>query len=534
MFKNYFSMLKKEFSGYSLNKFSKDVLAGLTVTAVALPLALAFGESCGASAAAGLVTAIIAGLIIGALSGGSFQISGPTGAMSAILMGIVAKEGLSSVFMVSFFAGVIILLCAVLKLGKLVQMIPRPVVTGFTSGIAIIIALGQIDNFFGTSSVGASALEKLSSYSHLGFKPNIHAVILGLIVIAVMIIWPKKWNAVIPSSLIGICVSTVVCVSLGLDADKVGEIPKTLFLSQRLTFDGFDFSKIGAYISPAFSIAALGIIESLMCGASAKRMKNDDFDADTELVAQGIGNIIIPFFGGVPATAAIARTSVAIKSGCQTRVTGIVHALGLLASMFLLGPVMAQIPLSALAGVLMVTAFRMNEWSEIRYFFGKRFYGASAKFLITMLATVIFDLTVAIIIGIVFSMILFVLNSSKMTCQFSKIDNVSVENESELESTYALYITGPIFFMNSEKLEKFSRKTPDNCKTLIISFRGVPAVDTTGVETVSEIIKELRNNNIRVKVCGLAENPETMLHRGGVLQEIGAENVFETINKALI
>lgn len=407
MLKKFGIRLKNEFQGYNAKALSKDIMAGLTVTAVALPLALAFGESCGASAAAGLVTAIIAGLIIGALSGASFQISGPTGAMSAILIGIVAGDGgLQSVFYVSFIAGIIILLCAVFKLGRLVQMIPRPVITGFTSGIAIIIALGQIDNFFGTVSEGESAIAKLMSYGELGFAPNVQAIILGLIVVAIMILWPKKLGAIIPGSLIGIIVSTIVCVIAGFNVPVVGEIPKTLFLEERLDLAAFDFGKLASYISPAISIAALGIIESLLCGASASRMKNESFDADQELVAQGIGNVIIPFFGGVPATAAIARTSVAIKSGCNTRICGIVHALGLLASMFLLGPVMALLPLSALAGVLMVTAWRMNEWESIIEFFKEKKFGEIAQFLITMVATVIFDLTVAIIIGVVFSWIL--------------------------------------------------------------------------------------------------------------------------------
>ena len=406
MFKKFGTRLKNEFKGYNGKAFSKDLMAGLTVTAVALPLALAFGESCGASAAAGLVTAIIAGLIIGALSGASFQISGPTGAMSAILVGIVAgKGGLQSAFVVSFIAGIIILLCALFKLGRLVEKIPKPVITGFTSGIAIIIALGQIDNFFGTTSQGESAIAKLMSYGELGFSPNLTAVLLGLIVVVIMIVWPKKLGAIVPGSLIGIIVATIVCVAAGFNVPVVGEIPKTLFLEERLDLTSIDFKNILSYISPAISIAALGIIESFLCGASASSMKNESFDADQELIAQGIGNVIIPFFGGVPATAAIARTSVAIKSGCQTRICGIVHALGLLISMFVLGPVMALLPHSALAGVLMVTAWRMNEWHSIKSYFANKDAIAIASFFITMLATVVFDLTVAIIIGVVFSVL---------------------------------------------------------------------------------------------------------------------------------
>ena len=538
MFKRYVNRLKAEFHGYNAARFSKDVMAGLTVTAVALPLALAFGVSCGATAAAGLVTAILAGLVISALSGASYQISGPTGAMSAILIGIVAKDGLQNVFFVSFFAGIIILLCAVLKLGRLVQMIPRPVITGFTSGIAIIIALGQVDNFFGTVSQGSSAIEKLASYGTLGFHPDLPTVLLGAIVIVIMVIWPKKWGAVVPASLVGIIVSTVVCVLCGFEVATVGEIPKTLFLSERLDFGAFDIAKLSSYLSPAVSIAALGIIESLLCGASASRMKNESFDADVELVAQGVGNVIIPFFGGVPATAAIARTSVAIKSGCQTRVCGIVHAVGLLASMFLLGPVMAMLPLSALAGVLLVTAWRMNEWSSIRYFFGKKFYAACAKFLITMLATVVFDLTVAILIGVGFSAVLFILRSAKLSTELAKVENSRFRGDVNVESahghSYVLYVTGPIFFLNTGALEEAVKNLPADCNELIFSMRGVPAMDTTGVEIVEELLASLRAKNVRTVLCGLNENVNVMLTRGGVLSESGETAVFGSVDRALV
>ena len=538
LFKRYAARLKNEFHGYNAAALGKDVMAGLTVTAVALPLALAFGVSCGASAAAGLVTAILAGLIISALSGASYQISGPTGAMSAILIGIVAKDGLQNVFIVSFLAGGIMLLCALFKLGRLVRMIPRPVITGFTSGIAVIIALGQVDNFFGTVSEGGSALEKLVSYGHLGFKPDVPTVLLGLLVVVVMIVWPKKWGAVVPASLVGIILSTAVSVVFRMDVATVGEIPKTLFLSDRLNFAAFDMAKLGSYLSPAVSIAALGIIESLLCGASASRMKNESFDADVELVAQGVGNMIIPLFGGVPATAAIARTSVAIKSGCVTRVCGIVHALGLLASMFLLGPVMALLPLSALAGVLMVTAWRMNEWSSIRYFFGKGFRGACAKFLITMLATVVFDLTVAILIGIGFSAVLFILRSSKLSTELAKVENDRFRGEANVESThgnaYVLYVTGPIFFLNVGALEQAVAAPPSDCGEYIFSMRGVPAVDTTGVAALDELVERLQNRGVRVLFCGLNDNVRAMLERGGVLTTLGENAVFRSVDRALL
>ena len=340
----------------------RDILAGLTVCAVALPLALAFGVSSGASAAAGLVTAIVAGIVIALLGGASFQISGPTGAMSAVLVGIVAAHGLQGVFFACFAAGVLLLIAGVLRLGRLISLIPMPVIMGFTSGIAIIIALGQIDNFFGTTSEGLTNIEKLLSYGRLGFHVNWQAALIGLLVVAVMVVWPKKWGARVPGSLVGIIAAAIVAGVFHMDSlATVGDIPRTLLLADRLDLSSLSFSMVKDLLSPIVTIAALGMIESLLCGASASRMKGEEFNADQELIAQGVGNILLPLFGGVPATAAIARTSVAVKSGQQTRLTSVFHSVFLLASMFLLGGVMARLPLSALAGVLMVTAWRMND-----------------------------------------------------------------------------------------------------------------------------------------------------------------------------
>lgn len=401
MFKNFAGQLRNEFAGYNASRLAQDALAGITVAAVALPLALAFGVSCGADAAAGLITAIIAGIVISALSGASFQISGPTGAMTAVLITIVARYQLQGVFIVSLMAGVILLLCGIFRLGKLVSYIPGPVVTGFTSGIAIIIALGQVDNFFGTFSEGENALAKLASYAELGFSPSWQAILVGLLVILIMVVYPKKWNARVPSSLVSIIIVGILSNLLGFEVASVGEIPRTLFPEVRLNLGEVQWDAMANFISPAFTIAALGMIESLLCGASASRMKDEHFDANQELLAQGIGNIMIPFFGGVPATAAIARTSVAIKAGCQTRLTGIFHAVGLLACMFLLGPVMAKLPLAALAGVLIVTAWRMNEWHEIKEMFSKKIWVSIVEFAVTMVCTVVFDLTIAIVVGVV-------------------------------------------------------------------------------------------------------------------------------------
>ncbi len=539
MVKNYFKMLRREFSGYNASKLIKDLLAGLTVAAVALPLALAFGVASGANAAAGLITAIIAGIVISALSGASFQISGPTGAMSAVLITIASNEaiGLNGVFLVCIIAGIILLLCGIFRLGKLVSLIPRPVITGFTSGIAVIIALGQVDNFFGTASEGSSAVEKLISYGRLGFKPHLWTLVLGLIVVVVMIVWPKKWNAKMPSSLVGIIVATVVYVIFRFEGVAVvGEIPKSLLLEDRLSFNGLDFNMLTTLLPSAFTVAALGMIESLLCGASASRMKNEPFDANIELFGQAAGNIIIPFFGGVPATAAIARTSVAIKSGAQTRLTGIFHALWLVAAMFLLGDIMALIPMPALAGVLMVTAWRMNEWHAIKHMFAKKFIGAIMQFLITMIATVVFDLTIAIVIGIVFSVMVFVKNAAHLDVTLAKVEASRLAPRGELggghDDSVVVYVTGELFFANVGKL--LNKLSECGEREIIVSLRSVPDIDISSVESLEEWCTEQKKQGRRVVLCGMNDRVDAVMRRGGMYESLGDECFQRSIDKALL
>ncbi|MBO5930311.1 MAG: SulP family inorganic anion transporter, partial [Clostridia bacterium] len=296
MLKKYLTDLKTEFSGYNAKRFSKDLMAGLTVAAVALPLALAFGVSSGATAAAGLLTAIICGFAISLFGGAFYQISGPTGAMAAILMSIIAKYHMSGVFVATILAGIILVLAGALRLGRLTAFIPMPVISGFTSGIAVIIALGQLDNFFGVTSVGSSAVEKLFSYFTVGFSPNPTAIIIGVMVILFMIFFPKKWSAVVPASLIAIILATAASMLFSLQVAVVGEIPSSLILADRFSLSSVDFGTISGLIAPAVSIAALGMVESLLCGASAGRMTGVRLDNDRELIAQGVGNILSPLF----------------------------------------------------------------------------------------------------------------------------------------------------------------------------------------------------------------------------------------------
>lgn len=521
MIKKFIYDLKHEFKGYNATSLSSDLLSGFTVAAVALPLALAFGVSSGADAAAGLITAILAGLVIGFLSGSSFQISGPTGAMTAILITVVAKYGIQGVFLSTVMAGIILIVAGMLKVGKIVSIIPMPVITGFTSGIAIIIALGQIDNFFGTTSVGDNVVSKLASYGHNGFTPLIGSVFFGVLVMLIMIFWPKKFGRYLPASLMSIIIVLIINNFINLDVPTVGAIPRTLLPETRLSFSSINFSSLSNLIIPAFSIAALGMIESLLCGTSAGRMKGETLDANRELVAQGIGNILLPFFGGVPATAAIARTSVAIKSGQKTRLTSIFHSVGLIISMFLLSSVMSEIPMSALAGVLMMTAWRMNEWESIKYLVNHKLKGAICGFLITMAATVFFDLSIAILAGLVSSCIIFVIKTSNnMEVTISVVDpdrmipDIGISNEQH-KHIRVVYISGALFFGNTNALIKKLESIESECTTLILSIRGLSSIDSTGIYSLLEFYQESEKKGVEIYFTGIQNKVMKSFEKGG-------------------
>lgn len=536
--KQYINNLRVEFDGYNGPKLAKDIMAGLTVAAVALPLALAFGVASGATAASGLITAIIAGIVISALSGGFYQISGPTGAMAAILISVISTYGIQGMFIATLMAGIILIIAAGFHLGNLVSFVPAPVITGFTSGIAVIIALGQLDNFFGTESVGQGLIEKLISYIELGFTPDLVTMLIGVFVVAFMVAFPKRWNAVVPASLISIIVATGATIMFNFDVAQVGVIPKTLMLPERLSLQDLDTASIIPLLTSAFSIAMLNMLESLLCGASAGRATGSRLNNDQELLAQGIGNIILPFFGGIPATAALARTSVAVRSGAQTRLTGIFHAVCLLAMMFVLAPVISRIPLPALAGVLMVTAWRMNEWSAIKYIFGNKFSYAIIKFCATMIATIVFDLTIAILVGVGLSLIFLIKRLSKLQVNYEKVDMSRIKcNDKALMDRYGnalvAYITGPVLFANISAMEQIYEKSR-GFDTLLLSMRGVSEMDITAAQAILEMLEKLKSDGIDVTVCGVPDSTMNMIKRSGIYELMGEQSFYWSVERALM
>ncbi len=532
-------LYRDEFSGYSFAKFQQDLLAGLTVAAVALPLALAFGVASGASAAAGLVTAILAGLIMGLLAGAPYQISGPTGAMSAVLIVLVTRYGLEGIWVAGLLSGALLLVIGLLRLGRFIAFIPSAVIGGFTSGIALIIFIGQIDNLLGIQTPATeTAAGKFIGYFNGGFTPDLQSLILGLIVIATMLFWPAKWNARFPASLLGIILATLLNWTLNWSTSTIGLIPQSLILQSRLSLANIPWSNLPDFIAPTLTITALGAVESLLCGAVGSNMTGVRMQANQELVAQGVGNMLIPFFGGVPATAAIARSSVGIKSGGQTRLVSIIHAIGLLLSMFLLAPFMARIPLAALAGVLMVTAVRMNEWPSIKFMFGNRFKTDMIAFTITMLATVILDLTQAILIGTFLAGAVFLNKIASIDIDVQEVDierlkQKGIETEGKCKHVRVAFLTGPLFFAATGQFnEAFQNLGATHA--LILSMRGVSLIDTAGLEAIHRLHERLQKQDGTLMFAGVHDNARQMMERGGLVEAIGEQNFFWSSDQAIV
>ena len=532
-------LYRDEFSGYTFKKFQQDLLAGLTVAAVALPLALAFGVASGSTAAAGIVTAVIAGFVIGALSGAPYQISGPTGAMSAVLVMLVQKYGLQGIWIAGLMSGFFLLIIGILRLGRFIAFIPSSVITGFTSGIALIIFIGQIDNFLGVKTAAAdSAFFKFIDYFKGGYVPDWHTAIIGLVVILTMFLWPTKWNARFPGSLLGLILATALNWILSWPTQVIGDIPRTLLLADRLNPTNVPWANLGNFLAPALTITALGAIESLLCGTVASNMTGIRLQANQELIAQGVGNMLIPFFGGVPATAAIARVSVGIKSGGQTRLVSFIHAIGLLLSMFLLAPIMARIPLAALAGVLMVTAVRMNEWNGIRFIFGKRFKTDIIAFSITMIATITLDLTQAILIGSILAGAIFLNKIATLDVTVQEVDpeklkSKGIETEGKCQHVRVAYITGPLFFAATGSFNEAFANLGDT-HAVILSMRGVPLIDTSGLEAIRHLYERIHKQGGTLMFAGTHDNARTMMERGGLVEEFGEKNFFWSSDQAIV
>jgi SulP family sulfate permease len=525
-----------------------DLIAGITVAVVALPLALAFAVASGVEPKAGLYTAIVAGIVASLFGGCPVQITGPTGAMAVVLVGIVSQHGIEKIWIAGVMAGIIQVALGFFKLGKLVKFIPYPVTVGFTNGIAVIIFCGQLNNFLGLKLPRSEHF--LPGFgltlSNLG-QINLVAVFLGLVVIFTQIFWPRI-NQKVPGSLVGLVLATIIASILQLKVPTIGVIPQSLPLPQGIS--GWnDFGLIRELINPAIAIAALGAIESLLSAVVADAMSvSEKHDSDRELIGQGLANIVVPFFGGIPATGAIARTAVNVRSGGKTALSGISHGVVLALIVLLLAPLAAKIPMAALAGILMVTSFRMIEWEAVEMLvqhakgFGAKsrrwgratLYSDFAVMLLTWLITVIFDLILAVEVGLIAAGILFIRHMSELNLvKLSEANVFPPGVPLEVGKHIAVYrLDGALFFGAAEQFVRFLREVPQ-VKYLILRMRFVPTIDSTGVIALEEIYHDLQRRDRRLILSGLQPEVLDMLKRTKFIEKIGSENCFETTDQAI-
>lgn len=537
-FGEYRNIYANEFKGYNGLALLRDLLAGMTVAAVSLPLALAFGaasvgpDHTSVGILAGLITAVIAGIITAVFEGGSFQISGPTGTMTAVLWGVVgSRYGLGGMFLATMIAGLILLAAGFLKLGKLIQFIPRPVITGFTSGISLMIAIGQLGSFFGVALEGESIVDNVVFFFANSLPQiNIAALLCSLAVVAIMVFYPKKLARYVPGSLVALVIMTSAAAIFSLNINKIGSIPSTLVNTVSLDLRTVDTGMISYVSGAAFTIAVLVMLESLLCGTSASAMRKGKFDANTELIAQGVTNTVIPFLGGLPSTAALARTSVAIKSGGVTRLTSIFQSLIIVMCMFFFTGLIGAVPYPVLAGILVVTAWRMNNWEDIRYFFRYRMWDAVAMYAVTMIATVVFSLTAAILIGVALSLIFLVNKLSKI-----KIECVPFTGgrDSQTHDTLLVYCTGALFFANAKELTEQVSSLEAEYSKIVFVFRGIVYLDVAAISELNDIIFKLHTDDKKVVFTGVSESVMKLMVRSGTYEKIGRDNFYTSLDKAL-
>ena len=526
---------------YSWPTFLHDLLAGITVGLVALPLAMAFGIASGVSPQAGLYTAVIAGFLISALGGSRTQIGGPTGAFVVIVAGIVSRFGMSGLAMVTLMAGVILLVMGLTGLGSAVRFIPRPVVIGFTNGIAILIASTQIKDFLGLH-VGAVPSEFLQRMrllvAHLD-SLNLPALLLGVGTLGILLILPRITTRV-PASIVAVVVCTVACAWMRLPVETIGTrfggIPRGL---PPFAIPDFHAEHILPLIPSAFTVALLAALESMLSAVVADGMTGDRHNPNVELVAQGVANIASPVFGGIPATGAIARTATNIRSGARSPVSGMIHALTLLVILLVAAPLASYIPLTTLAAVLFVVAYRMGEWQEIVGIVQLGFRSI-VVWLVTFALTVFADLTVAVSVGMALAALVYIWKIAETTTVSTVTDDYIRDGlphvlQGRIVPPYVtlLRIHGPFLFGTTEKLVDATADIEVFAPVVILRLRNMTAIDATGIHAIETFAKRLRASGRHLLLCGAMEQPSKLLQQPRFIEQVGRENIMPNIQAAL-
>jgi SulP family sulfate permease len=526
---------------YSLNKFSRDLIAGVTVGLVALPLAMAFAIASGLTPQAGIYCAVVTGFLISALGGSKTQIGGPTGAFVVVIAGIVAVHGVDGLFMCTMMAGALLIILGVTGMGTAVKFIPRPVVTGFTNGIAVLIASTQLKDFFGLK------IDKIPGVFWLRMETigaNFHtlsytATILAVGTVVTMLVCRAVSNR-IPGPIVAMLAATVAVVVLKLPVETIGTrfggIPSGL---PHFAIPRFRSDLIHGLLGPAFTIAMLGAIESLMSAVVADRMSNDHHNPNVELVAQGVANIISPMVGGLPATGAIARTATNIRAGAKTPVAGIIHALTLVCVLLFAAPLTSYIPMAALAGILMVVAYNMGEWREIPQLL-KLTKTDISIWLVTFALTVFADLTVAVEAGMILAALLFIgrvantTTVSRVTDEYVEDGRVHILQDKDIPYYVTIFrIHGPFLFGATDKVSVIMERMHELPPVVILRLRNMTAMDATGLYALEEVARELHASSRTLILCGAREQPAQLIRQAEFEDVIGRENICDNVQEAL-
>ena len=533
-------MLLTCLKSYDKSQFIKDVTAGIIVAIIALPLSIALALASGVGPEAGIFTAIVAGFVISALGGSCVQIAGPTAAFATIVAGIVARDGMDALIIATIMAGIFLILMGLFHFGSLIKFIPYTITTGFTSGIAVTIVIGQLKDFFGvTYPDGVKPIEtteKMKAFVQNISSVNTDALIVGIVSLAILILAPYIFKKV-PGSLIAVIVGILMVQFLPLKVSTIGNLYTISNSLPSFHMPAIRFSTISASVSNAFTIAVLAAIESLLSCVVADGMINSKHRSDMELVAQGAGNIASALFGGIPATGAIARTAANIKNGGRTPIAGMVHSVTLIIVLVVLMPYAGMIPMLTIAAILFIVAYNMCQWRTFRDLVRTAPKSDILVLIVTFILTVIFDLVVAIEIGMVLACLLFIKRMSEETHADSWVytddDTPDIdEHLQKLPLQIRVYeITGPLFFGAADAIEHIVVKDFTRC--LVLRMRGVPALDSTAMNALQNLVKTCESKGITLVFSHVNEQPMHVMEKAGFVELVGKENFQSNISAAL-
>ncbi|RHQ97744.1 SulP family inorganic anion transporter [Peptoclostridium sp. AF21-18] len=531
--------------GYSAKSFTKDLTAGIIVAIIALPLSIALALASGVRPEQGIYTAIIAGFLISALGGSKVQIAGPTAAFASIVAGIVATDGMDGLVVATILAGIFLILMGIFKMGNLIKFIPYTITTGFTSGIAVTIFIGQVKDFLGLTFENSpiETIEKVAEIFRSISTINTTALLVGVISLAILIIWPHI-SKKIPGSLIAVLVSAALVKVMDLNVNTIGDLYTISSSLPHFTMPTVTYDTVRNVLPDAFTIAVLAAIESLLSCVVADGMIGSRHNSNMELVAQGIGNTASALFGGIPATGAIARTAANIKNGGRSPIAGMVHAIVLLITLLLLMPYAALIPMPCIAAILFMVAYNMSEWREFVDVIKESPKSDIMVLVATFTLTVVFDLVIAIGFGLVLASVLFMRRMADVTdvygWKYIEEEDENYDEDSDTGNISLRYvpkdvlvfeITGPMFFGAADKINNvIFDKTK---KAIILRMRSVPAMDTTSLNKLRELYAKCKKYNVVLIFSHVNEQPLQFMEKSGFIDDIGRENVCPSIDTAL-